>query len=312
MRLYLQGRALFATGKRADVERAIDLFRRAAEVDPRFALPSLGMANAYYWLSSTYTPPTEVMPKAKAAAAEALARDALLGDAHALLGYVTAAYDWEWAAAEGLFRRAVECDPKSANVHTFYGLYLTQQGRTEQALAELRQTRELDPLTPEIAGYPALALYLARRPDQAIRELEETLARSKETYSLYAYLGLNYELKGDYVAAVRAFETVREKEPNPDGLGQLGHAYARAGRRDDARRVLDDLKRLRKGRYVSSYNDALLHAALGETDTAFDSLERATEERADWVACLNVDPRLDQLRPDPRFDALLRRVRLRP
>ena len=310
MRLYLEGRSMFATGQRTDVYDAIDRFQRAAKEDQRFALPHLGIASAYYWLSSTHEAPNEVMPKAKAAAVQALQLDDSLGEAYALLGFIKAIFDWEWTESEQDFQRALDRSPKSANVHTYFGLYLAQRARFDDAIYQLQMIRELDPWTPEIVGYPALGYYFAGRHDRAIQELESTLVRSPKSYSLYAYLGLNYERKAELAKAIQAFEKVREMEPNPDGLGQLGHAYALAGREQDAISVREELLRLSKDRYVSSYNFALIHAALGDVDKAIESLQIAADERADWIACLKVDPRFQHLKNDPRFSELLDRVNL--
>ena len=123
-------------------------------------------------------------------------------------------------------------------------------------------------------------------------------------------MGLNYERKADLAKAIQAFEKVREMEPNPDGLGQLGHAYALAGRKQDAISVREELLRVSKVRYVSSYNFALIHAALGDVDKAIESLQIAADEHADWIACLKVDPRFQHLKNDPRFSELLDRVNL--
>ncbi len=310
MRYYLHGRSLFLSQKEADVLQGIEQFKLAAKEDDDFALPYLGLANAYYWLSSVYKPPSEVMPLALDAAREAIRRDDLMGDAYALLGFIKLIYEVDRKSAEQEFRKAIERSPKSANVHTLYGLFLVQDGRFEEGLAELRKTQELDPLTPEIVGYPALALYMSRRPEQAIRELNETLVRSPQSYSLYAFLGLALESKNELEQAIESFEKLIKEEPNPDGLGQLGHAYALAGKEQAAREVMSKLTEMKSKRFVSSYNFALIEVALGETDNAIALLHQAADERSDWMSFIKVDPRFEKLHHLPAFKEILRRMHL--
>ncbi len=310
MRYYLHGRNLFATQKEVDVLQAIEQFKLAAKEDDDFALPYLGLSNSYYWLSNVYRPPSEVMPLALDAAKEAIRRDDLLGDAYALIGFIKLIYEVDRKSAEREFRKAIERCPKSANVHTLYGLFLVQEGRFEEGLAELRKTQELDPLTPEIVGYPALALYMSHRPEQAIRELNETLVRSPQSYSLYAFLGLALESKNELDQAIATFEKLIKEDPNPDGLGQLGHAYALAGKEQAARDVLGKLKEMKSKRFVSSYNFALIEVALGETDKAIASLHQAADERSDWMSFIKVDPRFKPLHSFPAFAEILRRMQL--
>jgi len=311
--LYMQGREQFKSLTRTDVNRAIDSYKQALKEEPDFILPYLGLANAYYWLSGIYMRPKDAMAKAKDALAEALKRDDRLGEAHALLGFIMAVHDWDWWGAEGSFRRALQVSPESVSVRTYYGLYLAMLGRFPEALAQVKNSQDSDPSIPEIAGYTALILYFAGRYDEAIQALQAVPEGDRDNINLIAFLGLNYEQKGDFPKAIATFEKARKKDStNPETFAQLGHAYALAGKPDEARKMLEELRRLKKDKYVSPYNFALIHVGLGETDRAIESLQQAAEDHTDWFACLKVDPRLTRLRTDPRFTELLHRAKLPP
>jgi tetratricopeptide (TPR) repeat protein/TolB-like protein len=315
--LYLKGQRELKGERRENVEKAIDYFLRAQEADPKFSLPYLGLADAYYWQSGMYAAPREVMPRARDAARQALELDDRLGEAHALLAFITAVFDWDWPAAEKGFRRALELTPGSKNVHVYFAMYLGMLGRVEESLAELKQIRDLDPLAAPIPGYALLPLYFARQHDEAIQGLRSALETDPKSVNLHAFLGLNLEQKGEasLPEAIEELERARALDganDNPETYAQLGHAYARARKKEEALKQLERLKELRKTRYVSSYNFALIYAGLGQADDAFGALQDAAEEQTDWFACVKVDPRLDPLRDDPRFAALLRQAHLSP
>jgi serine/threonine protein kinase/tetratricopeptide (TPR) repeat protein len=310
-RLYLKGLYYVNKAAQEDLTKALDNFDRALEIDPTFALPRVGKANAYYALSNIYFAPREVMPKVRAAALEALRFDPALGEAHALLGVVNALYDWTWPEAEAEFRRALQLNPGSASTHVYYGVCMASTGRFDESVRELKLTQELDPLSPFIVAYSILPLYFARQHEQAIQQLRSASNLDPKYHMFHAYLGLNYEETGEYSKAIAEFEETIKLEDNTEGKAQLAHAYAVGGRPEDARRLLQNLLELSKNnRYVSAFDIAMIHLGLGEKDRAFEWLHKAAEDHSEWFTYLNVDPRLDSIRKDPRFANLQRKLHL--
>jgi serine/threonine-protein kinase len=300
-----------------DLKRSVNLFRQALARDPDYALAHASIAEAYYAASNIYEPPVKVIPLAKKACARALQIDDGLGEAHALLGVFHAVYDWDWPAAEGEFRRGVELAPNSPVVHLYYGMGLCLVSRFAECRSELDQARELDPrgvdpITVFARVYNFFPLYLARDYDQAIPKFQALTKTFPQFYLPYAYLGLCYEQKADYDKAIAAFKKATELDDNLEAKARLGHAYAVAGRRQEALQVLAKLQGLAGKQYVSPYNIALIHLGLNDRDQAFALLEKAAEDHSEWFASLRVDPRLDPIRRDPRFEALLKRLKLGP
>ncbi len=311
--LYIKGRHLFnSASSEAEMEKAIGFFQQAVEKDSSYAMAYAGVAECYYWLSNVYKAPNEVIPQAKQAANKALQIDDSLGEAHALLGIFLAVYDWDFPAAEKEFRRAVELNPNSALVRTYYGLCLAIMGRFEPAQNELRLGRELDPSSIFNQAYAIYPLYFARQYDSAIEQFESIIETNPDHFLAHAFLGLNYEQKGDYDRAIAAFKKNIELGGTTEGRAQLAHVYAVAGMRPEAQQILDELLQLANERFVAAYNIGMIYVGLGETDRAFEWLERAAEDHSEWFASLKVDPRLDPIRKDPRFDELLRHLRFEP
>jgi tetratricopeptide (TPR) repeat protein len=307
--LYLKGRYLMNRWTEDAIKSSIGYFRQALDTDPGYALAYVGLADAHYALSNMFVPPSEAIPRVKAAATEALKIDESLGEAHASLGLVKAMYDRDWPAAESEFQRAIELNPGYALVHVWYGFSLVTQERFDEALEEIQRAQELDPLTPLIRAYTAVPLYFAGRYDAAVAELQSLIEMNPGYYLANAFIGLVYEQTGDLDKSIAAFEKASQAEDAPlEALAQLGRAYAVAGRNTEAEQVLEQLTEISRERYVSAYNFAMIHAGLGDKDRAFEGLNRAEEEQSEWLAFLKVDPRLDSLRSDPRFEDLERRI----
>jgi serine/threonine-protein kinase len=308
--LYLRGRHFLNSGdiSRATIDRAVAAFERALKKDPNYALPHVGLADAWYVLSNIHLPPTRAIPEARRHAAAALALDDALGEAHALLGLFAALYDWDWPAAEREFRRALELAPGSAVVHAYQGLYLAASGQFDRAVEAGRRTLELDPSSAWVAANAIYPLYFAGRYDEAIARLEELLKGDPRNQPAQAYLGLALEQKGRFPQAIAAFQEAVRLEVSPEAKAQLGHAYALAGRTDDARLVLKELEELSGKQYVSPYNIALIHVGLNDRKRAFEWLAKAADDHSEWFAFLLVDPRLKGLRDDPHFAPLAGRL----
>ena len=307
---YLKGRHQYLSEFTQDsINKATVLFHQALALDPSYAPAYAGLAECYYMVSNIYYAPTEVMPKAKSAALKALDLDDTLGEAHAILALIKSVYDFKYAEAEKEFRRAIELKPSDLEAHLWYGQHLAGTGRFDEAVAEMEKAQKLDPVSPGMNAY-VLPLYLARRYEQAIERLQPITELHPDYHMAHAYLALAYEGKGAWAKAIAEMERAYALDSEPEALAQLGHMYAVSGRTADARRVLRQLKELSRKRYVSVYNIALLYAGLGERDEAFRWLQKVEQDRSEWFAAVNVDPRLDALHSDPRFAGVLRSVGL--
>jgi TolB-like protein/Tfp pilus assembly protein PilF len=307
---YLKG-AFGQSNSRTEIEISIGYFEEAIRKDPTFAPAYVGLAFAYDDLGTLLVgaSPEEVRPKAISAARKALELDPDLADAHALLGDMQQD-QWHWAEAEAEFKRALDLKPNDAAAHLGLANWLLCQGRTEEALVWSRRARELDPL-----GVTGLSngwiLFNARRYDEAIGELRSVLAVHPDYATAYWFLGYALIAKGQSEEAISVLEkTVSLMDRSPGSLEFLATAYAHAGRRREALRLINELKQRRKTSYVSA--DALVdpYLALGDYDEAFVWLERAYQEKSGGLQYLKVDPFFDPVRKDPRFADLQHRVGL--
>lgn len=309
---YLKGRFQWSKRTEDGLNRSLTHFQRAVEADPGYALGYVGMADAYDLLADYgASPPAEVLPKAKAAALRALEIDPELAEAHASLGWVTLVYDRDLAAAEESFRRAIALNPGYASAHQWYAYCLKAMGRHAEALAEVRRAQEMDPLSLIINAVVGWHLYLERRYDEAIAQCRKVVEMDPRFPRVHSYLGWSLLQKGRYREAIAALEKARELYgDSPARLAELGHGYAVAGRREEARRILDELGEASRRRYVEADLVARIHVGLGDRERALEWLGRAIDEHAVKLVLLKVDPSLDPLRGDPRFDDLLRRAGL--
>ena len=237
-----------------------------------------------------------------------------LPEAHNALAFATHSYDWDWAGAEQSYQRAIALNPNFSTARHWHGFYLGILGRLDEALAEMRRAQELDPLSIIIRTHLGLMLYCGRRYDEAIEQLKQTLEMEPYFAAAHYVLALAFEQKGMYEETIEHLQTgLRVSPGSPDKLGALGHAYAVFKKKEDARKALKELDRLAERRFVSAYDYAMVCAGLREVDQAFKWLERAHEERSSsLLMSLKAEPRLDWLRPDSRFQNLVRQVGLAP
>ena len=308
--LYLKGRYHWNKYSHSGLKRALDYFQQAIELDPTYALAYAGMADCYYRLSNTYLKPVQAMPRARAAALQALEIDDALPEAHAALGLVKMLHDWDWPGAEREFRRAIELNQNSSIAHQRLGLYFNLLGRSEEAIAELRVAMKLDPLSSQIPQGLSIALLQMGEYDRAIEEARGALDLERNYHTTSYMLGWLHERKGELAEAVALFEKVVALDDSPMYLAALGYAYAIYSLTDKARAVLEQLQKQSAERFVSQYSLAMVQAGLGEKDRAFEYLELAYEERSDMMAWLKIGPEWTSLRTDPRFQSLQRRVGL--
>jgi TolB-like protein len=290
-----------------ELEQARGQFEQASHIAPDWAPPYVGLANYYTSLPfSTDIPPAVVLPKARAALAQALELDETLAEAHAANAYIRAYYEWDWRAAEQEFRRAIELRPNYADAYFSYSRFLASRRRLDEAIAQCGRAVELDPLSLPLQANRALLDYFAGRYDEAETRLREILQRDSTDVLAKWGRALVAEQQGRFDDAIAILEPISTVSNNRKA--SLGHAYAVAGRTAKARSVLNALQATAARSYVPSYYFALLHTGLGERDQALRSLERAFEERSTVLAYLQIDPRLAPLREEPRFVALVQRL----
>jgi TolB-like protein/Tfp pilus assembly protein PilF len=309
---YLKGRfVLSQANSRASIEESIGDFDSAIKQDPTFAPAYLGMARAYSALGTIFAGvrPSETRPKVIAAAQAALKLDPDLAEAHRLLANVRQK-EWDWAQAEAEYKRALELAPNDARAHADYAFWLLSQGRTDDAVTWIRHARELDPVA--VTGNEVSEiLFQARRYDEAIRESRSALAVQPDNAVTLWYLGFQLIANNQAAEAVPVLEkSLSLSEGSPGVAGVLIRAYAHAGRRDDALRLLADLKRRSRTGYVPAGAFVNAYLGLGDNEQAFAALEQAYKEKSALLQWVKVHPYFDPIRGDPRFQDLVRRVGL--
>jgi TolB-like protein/Tfp pilus assembly protein PilF len=288
---------------------AISLLREAISIDSNYAPAYEELAEAYYSASNLTLPPGEAMPKARAAAERALSLDPKLSRARTTLGLVEGYYEWNWKAAELNLRRAVNDNPGQAFPHAWYGSYLTEVGRSSEAVRELERARQLDPLSVEVNYLLGMSMLCARQFDRALQQLHETLKLDPSSFFVMWIVGQVYESKGDFPETLRWYTKAHELEDNPLLLAQIGGVHARMGNKTEARNILDQLQRRSVRQHVPPDAFGILYFHLGEKDKAFTFLNKAVDEHGEDIAQYKVAPWIDPLRSDPRFQDLLRRMK---
>ena len=305
---YLKGRYFLAKGTEDAIVKAIGYFRVAIEKEPLGARGYAGLSDAYSGLRSIYRRPHDVMPQAKAAAVKAVELDDSLAEGHVSLAFAEMFYDFDWRAAEREFRRAIELNPSLADAHDGLALYLMANERHEEAITEIERARRLDPLSPIVLGDASWVYYGARRYNRALELARQWVEQVPESPWSHTYLGLALEKTGHVEEAIGELEKAASSDRSVTILEWLGGAYAAAGRRNDARRILAELTGRAQTRYVCPYEVATVYAGLGDKDSAINWLQKGVQERADCMPWIQADSKMDSLRSDPRFAAILRGV----
>jgi tetratricopeptide (TPR) repeat protein len=253
--------------------------------------------------------PAEAYPKGKAAALKALDLDNSLAEAHAALGVAKRDFEWDWSGAEDEFQQAIELNPGYVEAHHGRSTLLSMHGRHAEAIREKKRALAMDPLSVVVRTDLARMFYFARDYDQAFEQYRAAVEMEPAFVSAHLWLAQVYEQKGLFAQAISELKTgMLLSNDSTFALARLGHGYAMAGRRDEAHAVLSQLNALSSQKYVSPYDLAMLHVGLKEDDAAFAWLQKAFEQRSLWMGYLNVEPQLDPLRSDPRFQDLLRRM----
>jgi eukaryotic-like serine/threonine-protein kinase len=309
--LYLQARYFWNQRTPGAIQRAILHFEQAIAIDPTYALAYVGLADCYTVLGTfSLIPMRDALPRAKAAAAKGLEIDRTLGEAHASLAIVLFAYERQWPEAEDQFRKSIRLHPNYATAHQWYSFCLVAMGRIPEAIAEVRRAVELDPLSLIINTNSGTVLYWARQFDLAIEQYRKTIRIAPDFWTAHWMLGLAYEQKNRYEDAVAEFRRAIELFPGSSLLlsASLARSYALSGARDQVNELLEQMNKQSAQDCSSPFHIAMIYAALEENDAAFAWLQRACEEHEIWINFLKVDPRIDQLREDPRYNRLLKTV----
>jgi tetratricopeptide (TPR) repeat protein len=258
-----------------------------------------------------YLPPTDSLPKAKAAAMKALELDDTLAEAHAALAYAVFFADWDWPNTEREFKRAIELNPNSALSHNRYAECLKTRQRFNESMAEALRAQELDPLSPEIVSEPGNVHFIARRYDESIAQFQKALDLNPNLPVVHAMLALAYAMKRMYPQALAEYGKIADQDKvtaagNQFVAGMLGWVYAVSGRRADALKIAKEFRDLSSHAYVDFYFLGVIYAGLGDKDEAFRLLENGYQQRSAGMAYLAVDPFWDNVRFDPRYADQLR------
>ena len=309
--LYLRGRYFWNKRTGPDLQKAIDYFKQAIDKDPNYALAYVGLGDAYILLSGFGAArPQDSFPLAEAAAKKALEIDDNLAEAHTTLGFSLCVHHFDFAGSIREFERAIELNPNYATAHHWFGDGpLLAVGQFDRAIAEGKRALELDPLSVIITADLGADFLVARRYDEAIEQFHKAIDLDPRFYYAHWNLAQALEMKGDLRGALTEYKKAVELDDDPFVLALLGQAYAKLGQRDEALKILAQLPQIAAHRYVPSYSYALLHMALGEKGKAVEWLERSYQEGAGLdVIFLKVDPMLDPLQKEPRFQALVAKV----
>ena len=316
---YLRGRYHASRPHPEAIAQSVTWFQRAVEKDPAYPLAYASLSHALALLAMVpfdVLPPHQAMPRAQAAATKALALDPSLPEAHAALAVVRHHYDWDWNGAEQEYQKALELNPDYSGARLRYAWLLLSFARKEEAIAEIQRAqqtaRETDPhLLVVIRATRAAAFYFGREYDRCIRECLEGMELDSTYFLLHYLLARAHARKGALAKAGAILKKIGENSENiPLTAMGSGLLHAVAGRKPQARAVLKRLRAQASQRYIPATYIGTLYAATGDAEAAFEWLEKAYEERADGLTLLNVDPMVDALRSDSRFQSLIRRIGL--
>jgi len=310
---YMRGMWIF-NNKMTEEEfrNAILHFERAIEIDPNFSLAYVGVAGVQFSLSNLhFVSAEEAIPKAKKALKQALKIDHELPEALALLGRIKYQFEYDWIGGESDIEKALAINPNWGFAHLGLARFLLTLGQIDKAIEENSTALELDPLSLLMQGACAWVLYLARRYDDALEQCRKTLELDPQYPLALSNLGLCSIQKSLFQEAIAALEKATVSSGNnTEFLSYIAYAYVMSGNLEKAHEVLGELDKLSEHVYVPKYYLAPIQAAMGDKDKAFESLESAYKERDADLIFLNVDPKFDVLRSDPRFEMMLKKIGL--
>lgn len=306
---FLKAHYFMNKSTREDTSKAIDFFRQAIEIDPKYAMAYAGLSDCYMRLGRFGVAPAEFVPKSRAAVIKALELDDTVAYAHSMQGRISFHFDWDFPRAEREYARARELEPTL--VHVWYAAYLLTLNRVAEAEAEYRKFEDFLPFLPANTNL-AQYFFLTHQYEKAVDLFNRKLEQGPNYPISHEWLGLVYEQQGRVREAIQEFQKAIALSAGDSGVGALGHCYAVQGRKTEARQALQQIEERSKISYVSPYEKAVVYAGLGETDEAFKHLQKSFDERSLAGPMLRFDPRLTELRADPRFQDLMRRAGMAP
>jgi DNA-binding winged helix-turn-helix (wHTH) protein/TolB-like protein len=309
-RAYLQGRYDWNQRSEEGLKRAIGHFQHASQIDPGFAAAYSGLADSYATLGYlSYVSPGDAFPAAMQYATKALELNPSLAEPHASLGFAKLYFDWDWTGAEAEFRRAIAHNPNYAPSHEWYSIFLLAAGKPAEAFHEIQQALALDPLSLAINTDLGFHYYYTGQYDEAIKQLKFVLELNKDFSPAHLWLGRTYQELGEFDDSLAEFRHVEERAGEwPVSVAARGFVAGVAGHPDEAQKILTELERLATRKFVTSYGVALAQAGLHQNDEAFAWLNKAFDERSNWLVWLRLDPRWNGLRSDSRFTELVSRM----
>ena len=310
--LYLKGRSSWNLGTPPDLKNAIDFFQQAIRIDTLYAQAYAGIADCYTTLGyGSFIAPKEAFPKALEAATKALSIDSTLAEPHASLGYYSFYYAWDWAVAEQEFRLAIASNPNYEIAYDWYGYYLTAMKRYDEAKVVLEKAKELDPLSVRITTDMGFSVLYSGDYNLANQQLQTAIRMNPKFLLAHIWMGRAYQVEKMYPEAIAEYKKALQASKNwPVAFSVLGNAYGVSGDKIEARKILDTLAGLSSERFVTSYGVATVYTGLGDRNKAFEWLNKAYEERSNWLVWLKADPRWIPLKDDKRYTELVNRVGL--
>ena len=309
-RFYLQGRYHALKSTPPEIRQGIAFYQQAIDADPTYALAYAGMAQAFAALPITSdAKPDEAFPQAKAAAQKALEIDADLAEAHIILGTIEFWFDWDWTNSEAELKKAIALNPNNSDAHRFYAVLLTVSGRGDESISEMETAKQLDPLSLVVNALKAQAFFYAGRDAEAIEQANKTLEIEPNFWIAHLMLARVYINQNKFDEAVTEAKKAAEfSGGNSEAVSLAAYALAKSGRRDEALAMLEELKSRSNQRYVPSYNLAMIYNGLGSREEALNNLEKAFAEKDARLVLLKVEPKWNNLRNEPRFIELMRRM----
>ncbi len=308
---YLKGRHYWNQMSQEGIQNALKQFDQAILLFPGYAPPYAALADAYAHLTVWGAiEPGEGTRRAKQAVLEALRLDPRLADACATLGGILSLFEWRWEEGSRQLRRAIELQPSNVHAHEIYALHLMYRGAFPEALVCIERALQLDPLSPRGVRIKAWSHYYQRQYDQAVKILTAALPLDATNHEVQCMLGWTFLRQGRFEQALDLFRDLPEGPFLSVKLGALGEAYAFSGKIAEAQEELHKLHALAATGYVSPRSRCYIYVGLGDWDRLFADLEQAYADHCPWMSPLNVDPRFDPIRGDPRFVSLLTRMNL--
>jgi TolB-like protein/Tfp pilus assembly protein PilF len=309
---YLRGRYFWNQRTEESLHKAISFFDQARGIDPNYALAYAGLADSYQILVfHGGLSPKDYVPSARAAAERAIGLDDGLAEAHTALAYVRFYYDWDWSGAEAEFKRAIALNPNYATAHQWYGEFLGDLGRNDESMAERKRALTLDPLSPIISSELGYSYFEARQYDRAVEEFRKAVELYPDFSPAHSFLAMAYEYSGLYDQGLaESHRAIDLAKSDHYLLLQLARISAKSGRQTEARKLLAEILSESKHTYFPRTHIAAVYLALGDRERTFEWLEKAYSER-DWgLPIIRTFPDFDDVRSDPRFTDLLKRMNL--